>query len=252
MDTEETGCLRISTSYDIDFPVWILLQDGLHVPPFDKHSGGNKVFQNLGMVPQSWYEWVKLIPINHDVRLYYDKEINEVEIQEAVSTRLTSIISAVQSMGIDPTIAYGSNWIEERRQEYLQEELQHYEDAKKARLQYPNIDTKFGELCEPPQLYPDPAIQAQLQPLWAEYKFNSSKKHTDDCIINANNTWCLNIKLPVNEYCQVFLIDYPYEVELFVTPIFGLVAVPDKPVDYDLLKQRITNLINDNYTFIQE
>jgi hypothetical protein len=43
-------------------------------------------------------------------------------------------------------------------------------------------------------------------------------------------------------FCQIFLVDYPYEVKLFVSPIFGLVAVPDKSVDYTLLRQRISNL----------
>jgi hypothetical protein len=43
ISTEETGCLEIGTSLSIDFAVWILLQDGLHVPPFDKHNDGNKV-----------------------------------------------------------------------------------------------------------------------------------------------------------------------------------------------------------------
>lgn len=249
MNTEVQGCLSIGTSPDIDFAVWILLQDGLHVPPFDKHSGGNKVFQNLGMTPQQWYKWVKLITVNYDTRLqYYGKEINDVEVEEAVKLRLTSIIRAVKSMGVDPEV-YGGNWIEERKQEYLIEELQRYADGKKAGLQYPNIDIKFVTQCTPPQLYPDSEVQAQLQQLWMEYKFNSRKKHTDDCIINTDEILSMNIKLSVNDLCQIFLVDYSYEVELFVPPIFGLVAVPDKSVDYNLLRQRISNLIHQNYTF---
>lgn len=248
ISTEETGCIAIGTSLSIDFAIWILLQDGLHVPPFDKHLNSKNVLKSLGMAPHSWYEWVKLISISYDTRLhYYGKELDELKIEEAASARLSSVIKAATLMGIDAVKTYGSNWVKERKQEYIQEELQKYENGKKAGLQYSNIDTQLISKCEPHELYPNPDIQAQLQQLWLQYKLNHRKKHTDDCITNTNQMLSLNIKLPINDFCQIFLVDYQYEVELFVPPVFGLVSVPNKPVDYDLLRKRITNVINQNY-----
>ncbi|MBN4003576.1 hypothetical protein [Nostoc sp. LPT] len=68
-DNSTTGHLTIGSSHYIDFALWVLVQDGLQVPPFDKHTDGNQILQSLGMTPKSWYEWLKLILIRYDNRL---------------------------------------------------------------------------------------------------------------------------------------------------------------------------------------
>lgn len=42
----------------VDFCVWILETDGLHVPPFDKHPNGDNAFQKQGLDAASWSIWL--------------------------------------------------------------------------------------------------------------------------------------------------------------------------------------------------
>jgi hypothetical protein len=42
---------------DINFCVWILLGDGLHVPPFDAHDAGDAGLRAVGLTESNWREW---------------------------------------------------------------------------------------------------------------------------------------------------------------------------------------------------
>lgn len=42
----------------IDFCVWVLLADGLRVPPFDRHSGGSGALTTAGLTAPDWRRWL--------------------------------------------------------------------------------------------------------------------------------------------------------------------------------------------------
>ncbi len=45
----------------IDFCVWALEVDGLHVPPFDRHAEGNRVLRRVGLTAEAWRAWMESI-----------------------------------------------------------------------------------------------------------------------------------------------------------------------------------------------
>src|SRR5438874_12844524 len=48
---------RTSTDPNIDFCVWVLLEDGLRVPPFDRHADGSGFLRAAGLDRDSWTGW---------------------------------------------------------------------------------------------------------------------------------------------------------------------------------------------------
>ncbi len=42
---------------NVDFCVWVLLRDGLHVHPFDVHEDGDRGLRAVGLTEANWREW---------------------------------------------------------------------------------------------------------------------------------------------------------------------------------------------------
>jgi hypothetical protein len=53
----------------IDFCIWVLLLDGLSVPPFTQHPKGNRMLQTLGFDSESWIAWMQRVVNTCDQRL---------------------------------------------------------------------------------------------------------------------------------------------------------------------------------------
>jgi hypothetical protein len=56
--TGDSWWMSVGDRHDIDFAVWTLGQDGLLVPPFDKHGEGNGELRALGLDGETWEAWV--------------------------------------------------------------------------------------------------------------------------------------------------------------------------------------------------
>jgi hypothetical protein len=46
---------------DVDFCIWVLELDGLHIPPFDQHREGNSELQTKGLDAESWRNWLATV-----------------------------------------------------------------------------------------------------------------------------------------------------------------------------------------------
>ncbi len=55
-----------TTSRPVAFCVWALLQDGLHVRPFDTHPNGNERLRQAGMDAAGWVRWFEIV-VNQEV-----------------------------------------------------------------------------------------------------------------------------------------------------------------------------------------
>lgn len=76
--TEKTGKILLSgCTRSVNFPLWVLIQDGLQVAPFNKHRPRYGILQQRSMDAVSWYEWFRLILIRSDNRLVNDKNVPE-------------------------------------------------------------------------------------------------------------------------------------------------------------------------------
>jgi hypothetical protein len=51
--------VNIRRDPNVDFCVWILLQDGLHASPFDQHPGGDGGLKRVGLTDTNWREWFR-------------------------------------------------------------------------------------------------------------------------------------------------------------------------------------------------
>ena len=57
----------IDFEHTVDFAIWILKQDGLHVPPFNQHPTilGNRLVTKLGLSKEQWERWFyKLVVVS--------------------------------------------------------------------------------------------------------------------------------------------------------------------------------------------
>jgi hypothetical protein len=53
-------------SQSVEFCVWALIQDGLHLRPFDIHPNGDERLRQAGMDAAGWTQWFKTV-VNRDV-----------------------------------------------------------------------------------------------------------------------------------------------------------------------------------------
>src|SRR5580704_14935171 len=56
----------LASSLPVEFCVWALVQDGLHVRPFDIHPNGNERLRRAGMDAASWTRWFETV-VNREV-----------------------------------------------------------------------------------------------------------------------------------------------------------------------------------------
>src|ERR1700680_2908489 len=53
-------------SKEIDFCVWVLEVDGLHVPPFDQHPDGDGSLRAAGLAAENWQSWlVRIVDLQY-------------------------------------------------------------------------------------------------------------------------------------------------------------------------------------------
>ena len=53
-------------SREVDFCIWALETDGLHIPPFDRHPLGEGPLSKLGIEHKQWHEWIQAVALEVD------------------------------------------------------------------------------------------------------------------------------------------------------------------------------------------
>ncbi|MDZ8104707.1 MAG: hypothetical protein RM338_03665 [Nostoc sp. DedQUE12a] len=243
----DESSINIGTSRSIDFPFWVLLEDGLHVPAFDKHSGGNKILQSLGMTQESWYEWLKLILISHDNRLcWHVRDIN-AQVQENVQSfkKMIGIVSEAHS--IDYNAVYGQQLYDSQSQHYSKLLIDQERGYQEALTDYQGLDINLLRESDTPQLYQDnDKVRERLALLWYEYKSNKYSNEFLESAISTPIMWDVLENPPTNQHREIYLVDYPHEVEIFIPPIFAIVTVPNRPVERSDLDRRMFYIIQNS------
>lgn len=239
----EEATLTISTSNAIDFPFWILLQDGLHAPPFDKHTGGNQNLQSLGMTTESWYKWLNLILIYHDARLGWHILNIDAEVHKKVESFKQTILLARQN-GIENNTVFDQAWHDEQYEYYSRLLIRQEQSYQEAIADYQSLDTKFIRNNVPPYLYLDNLqITEALNVLWDDYKSNQDANKFIEPIILTPFYWDTLENLFLNKDRQILLVNYPVEIEVFIPPIFLIVTVPNCPVEQSHIHQRFFDIL---------
>ncbi|MDQ6659616.1 MAG: hypothetical protein M3Z24_01470, partial [Chloroflexota bacterium] len=61
VNTKDPWCYRIDLNDGVNFCIWILMIDGLRVPPFDHHPEGRGFLQEIGLISKNWQEWFNTV-----------------------------------------------------------------------------------------------------------------------------------------------------------------------------------------------
>ena len=82
----------------IDFCIWILEIDGMHIPPFDLHSEGNGSLRAKGLDANNWQAWFTRVVTSQDQRQApATLWMNGSEMREALKKLWESISSLIRS-----------------------------------------------------------------------------------------------------------------------------------------------------------
>ncbi len=246
LDPDEAS-VTISSTTSIEFALWVLLQDGLHVPSFGKHTGGNQLLQSLGMTPASWYEWLELILIKRDNRLSWHVPDIDARVKEHLESFKKLIGMVSEAHGIDYNAVHGQVIYDDESQDYQESLISQELGYQQALLDYQGLDTNLIKQSSPPELYPDnPQVKERLILLWQEYGELKSRNEFIESAIATPIAWNVQINPPALKHRQIYLVDYPFEVEIFIPPVCAIVTVPNRPVERSILDQRMFSVLQNS------
>ena len=242
-----TGHLRIGSSHYIEFALWILVQDGLQVSPFDKHTGGHKVLQSLGMTPIHWNDWLRRLVIKHDNRLGWHVPDINAQVEKNVESFKKMIGMVSQAHGIDYNAIYGQHLYESQSEDDLTSLIEQEQGYQQALIDYEGLDINWIKDSEPPHLYlGNQQVKERLIELWDEYNSSSHLNEFINSTLLIPKIWDVQANPPTDKYREMFLVDYPFEVEVFIPPIFAIVTVPNRPLDQAHLEQRMFSILQNS------
>jgi hypothetical protein len=58
-NSEDRFTWNTEVDLGIAFAVWVLLVDGLKIPPFDRHNDGDSQLRAAGLVASGWSDWIQ-------------------------------------------------------------------------------------------------------------------------------------------------------------------------------------------------
>ena len=86
-------------------------------------------------------------------------------------------------------------------------------------------------------------VRERLALLWDDYNSNHHSNKFIDRTLLIPKMWNVEENPPSLKHRQVYLVDYPYVVEIFLEPIFAIVTVPNRPVHRTDLDRRMFNIL---------
>lgn len=261
------GTQQNSWSYDedfnlkIDFCIWVLKVDGLHVPPFDKHSEGNRVLTNLGLEAEAWHSWLLKVVATQDP-YFLDTGTREEYIAWAESD--LAVLQKAKSLGKLNIDEYEY----QRRENKIIARIQKYHLAAE-------IADPFCRSCDPPGIWMgNSEVGKILWDLWQSYQEMWEEKNTlwveeyiedqekREQMSGINQFWHSLIeagssffdrkrhrkyqlykKLKQYGNCldtlNIYEVDYPFPVEYLVPPGSIIISVAKGERDTDTYSQRV-------------
>ena len=196
----------LDSSLSVDFPVWVLLVDGLNVFPFSHHENGERVFQALGMNSESWFSWFhQIIDLNSPCLFWENDEFNPL-----LTHRDDSRKKIYESQILD------------RNKKYLSWQLDQFEIA------FKKIDDVNLLRATPDLIWNgNQLIKNRLSELWGEYIINPMIENIKididyEVVKNAAKMIINDLSLNV---LQLFLVSYPETVHLVVNPSSIIIGV---------------------------
>lgn len=231
----------LSNNQKINFCVWILKWDGLHVPPFESHPEGTKRLCQAGLDAQSWLEWFNRVIMTQDKRLLGCVSVEDLQ------TRLEKIIKdlryAAHISSSSPFAIRKYHFDEAKEREYWRNRLQR---SLEGYLSASSQVSPFSRHCDPPELWAgNSQIKDLLWELWEDYQESLFPKNIDRDIRESSPSFFLiRILKSVWEsyarylffqstkkysdtvpYLEIFEINYPVSVSIVFPPNSAIICL---------------------------
>lgn len=236
---------QINPNFRIDFCIWILEVDGLHVPPFNLHPEGDLTLQNQGLDAESWQAWLANVVATQDIRLQIDVENSQAKTTEHVSS-LQDMMKQFVERGMTPQeYADQVDWsrIGSSYQRLLVEAEQEYQQAVEelgdlAR----NVTPAKAWKLTPPEVWNGaPEIGERLAELWQHYRATSNRSkcsleqvdHLDSFRLSELQKYKENF-----DFLFIYLVYYPEPVEYLLPPNRIIVSITTELCDIEDLRVR--------------
>lgn len=218
---------------DVDFCIWVLELDGLHVPPFNQHPEGNSELQTRGLDAESWRKWLATVVALQNSILLWDKysQNQQLLIEEQLTTCNTmhSLLTQQPEWSneqIDlPTLSL-----------MLDSQYVSYEQ------QYQAAATLVSHLPGNPKSYLDrpfdaflgsQTVKELLFSLWQRYELIWDKERLKDARIQGEQTRLTgdtNTIWQDLQYLNIYVVNYPTPVEYLVPPVSVIVSFANELV----------------------
>lgn len=163
LGTENPWFCNTATDTEVDFCIWVLEVDGLHVSPFEYHTGGDGSLRAAGLDGESWQNWLEGM-----IRL---KDQSHYAVQRhALQTANDACRLLLEKGGLpnDPQSEGAQQYMQTHQHEFM--ELWH-----QARQAQP--DLLFPKTVVPPETWSgNPAVGKRLSELWEQYELISKRR----------------------------------------------------------------------------
>jgi hypothetical protein len=178
--------LVTDTNRYIDFCIWVLQQDGLHVAPFSFHSGRNQLLQAAGLNADTWRSWCAKVLATKDQRLggTTDPQVQQMKIEEQIASLET--LASFSNRTLDLAA------IRRSLEKSMEWQARQYEEALEHLGQYSREST-------PPEVWSgEPKIGQMLGELWQEYlselEYDSDEEYGQEQQFETTNQLQFNFR----------------------------------------------------------
>jgi hypothetical protein len=221
ISSEQPWALNISFNSRIDFCVWVLVNSGVQIPPFNHHSSIHESLLSLDTA--SWYSWLLLVVATQDGRLNW--HIPDIEAEVSRQTERTRQLMQqywshlAPDNGIsDPSRIFDSQ--APQLHQFLHWQEQQYQQAL-------NTVGSFSKDSLPAMLWPnEQKVQEQLESLWSIYQ--ATPKDTNRLEdLEIVDTFYQELKQQFSSKLstlRVYLVHYPAPIFFPVAPVSILVS----------------------------
>jgi hypothetical protein len=211
LGTENPWFCSTTTDRDVDFCIWVLEADGLHVPPFEYHAGGDGSLRAAGLDGESWRAWVEGMIRLKDQHHYASQKYALQTANDA-----TRLLLAKGGLPNEPQSEEGRHYIRTHQQEFLQL----WQQARQAQ----------PDLLVPKMIGPlegwsgNPEVGKRLSELWEQYRSISSERFAWEKSLRTNNRGTTNLWQDLEPYhtrldsLLIHFVAYSEEKEYLVPP----------------------------------
>lgn len=248
---QEPWALNASCNSNIDFCVWILLNSGLQIPPFNYHSSGNQPRHQVSLDAANWYTWLSLVVTTQDDRLGWHIPNIETEVSKQLS-RTKQLMEQYWShlpSSVEPATGADNSTLFDSQAAQLNQYF-HWQEN-----QYQQAAAGVGSLSQdtPPAMVwqGEQRIREQLESLWPVYlatpRDNNRLEELDRIALFYQDLKHQFSSRGLSTL-KVYLVEYPTPIFFPVPPVSILVSQV-KDLSYEDLRNGIFHATERLVTF---